>query len=132
MRGEWNRMMQFELLPALADPAANRAPADAEILAETFTNYFSDAVLTNNTLSLADLPSRPNPVFDASDLSWRSRQITELVVGYPIRNNWERKQIQTGRIQAAFAILKGQPVPNDPIYGQPYQWESGNPPTGHA
>ena len=24
--------------------------------------------------------------------------------------------------QAAFAILQGQPVPNDPIHGKPYSW----------
>ena len=38
--------------------------------------------------------------------------------------------------QAAFAILKGQPVPNDPVYGQPYIWDPAtrllSPPAGPA
>jgi hypothetical protein len=26
-------------------------------------------------------------------------------------------------IQAAFAIMKGQAIPNDPVYGLPYTWD---------
>ena len=25
--------------------------------------------------------------------------------------------------QAAFAIMKGQPIPKDPVYGQDYRWD---------
>lgn len=122
MKGEWNGMMQNELLPIFADPAESRAPADADLMVEAYTSYFARITQLNAPLALTDLPSHPNPEFDTSGLTWRSRQLTEGLQESQLRYFWERHQINTGLTQAAFAILKGQPVPNDPIYGQPYTW----------
>ena len=36
-------------------------------------------------------------------------------------------QMYAGKTRAAFAILKGEPVPNDPVHGMPYPWN----PTTH-
>ena len=38
------------------------------------------------------------------------------------RKGWERVQSATAMTHAAFAIMQGQAVPNDPVYGQPYRW----------
>ena len=35
----------------------------------------------------------------------------------------QRAQSATGMMQAAFALMKGQPLPPDPVYGLPYQWD---------
>ena len=121
MRGEWNSMMSKVTLPALIDPAEGRIPADAELFVETYTKYCMDMVQTNAPLALTDLPAHPNPTLDSSGLSWRSQRLIE-VMPRDLRMIWERQQIRTGLTQAAFAILRGQPVPNDPIHGQPYTW----------
>ena len=38
-------------------------------------------------------------------------------------NGTARAQSATAMAQAAFAIMNGQPVPNDPIHGLPYLWD---------
>ena len=111
-----------ELLPIFADPAESRAPADADLMVEAYTSYLARITQFNAPLALTDLPSHPNPEFDDSGLTLRSRQLTEGLQGSQFRDSWERQQINTGLTLAAFAILKGQPVPNDPVHGQPYTW----------
>lgn len=34
-----------------------------------------------------------------------------------------RAQSRFAMTQAAFAIMKGEPLPTDPIHGLPYQWD---------
>lgn len=36
---------------------------------------------------------------------------------------FQRAVQQSGITQAAFAIMKGEPVPNDPVHGLPYRWD---------
>lgn len=121
MRGQWNGMMMNSILPALADPGERQIPTDADLFIEANTAYYSKVVQTHNPLSLTDLPSHPGPAFDPTGLSWRDRDMAGLMT-FNSRLGWEEQQIHTGLTQAAFAILKGQPVPNDPIHGQPYIW----------
>lgn len=122
MRSEWNEMMGNSILPALADPGEIQIPvADADQFLEACTNYYFETVNVNAPLALTDLPTHPDPFFDLSARSWRNRQLIEMLQWFP-REDWERQQIRTGLTQAAFAILRSQPVPNDPIYGLPYQW----------
>lgn len=123
LRGQWNRVLQYQMLPALVDPGGDEIPADSELMVEAYTSYVSRSVEFHTPLSLSDLPSRPAPTFYVSDLSRRSQNVLEgILVGERFRSQWEQQQIRTGLTQAAFAILKGQPVPNDPIYGKPYSW----------
>ena len=122
MKGDWNFGMQYHLLPALADPAETQSPHDAEALVEARTNFTSEIVRQNEGLALTDLPTSADLSFDPGSLSWRSRRLAGEEFGYHYRDGWLRHQLQAGLTQAAFAILKGQPVPNDPIYGKPYTW----------
>ncbi|MBK1817454.1 hypothetical protein JIN84_17675 [Luteolibacter yonseiensis] len=127
VRGEWNAYMPGVFLPALADTKDPGTPADAEALAEAYTQASRSFVNRNESLSLSDLPSNPVVRPGYKDLSLRSQRIAKehgmTTDSHNLRDTWERYQVQTGMTQAAFAILKGQPVPNDPIYGAPYQWD---------
>lgn len=127
VRGEWNAYMQKGLLPALADTTDFSTPNDGEALAEAYTQSYMSLATQNESLTLAELPSNPVVNLPHDNLSWRSRDIAKdhgiMEGGYNLRDSWERNQIQTGMTQAAFAIIKGEPIPNDPIRGLPYVWD---------
>ena len=42
-------------------------------------------------------------------------------------NAWAKGSQRSAHVsamnQAAFAIMKGEPIPNDPVFGLPYQWD---------
>lgn len=122
MKGEWNGMMQYYILPALADPSESLNPADADLFVESYTRYIADQAKQLETSSNGDLSSQSWKPLDTSQLSWRSQQLGKDVSNVDYRNHWIRGQLRAGLTQAAFDILQGKPVPNDPIFGQPYQW----------
>jgi hypothetical protein len=123
MKAEWNGFLPTYLLASLADTTNPQLPSDPEALAEAYTRHTLAMVQQHEKLALSELPSTPIPELDTSDLSWRSREIAKDLGSNNLHwRYWERSQIHTGMTQAAFAILKGQPVPNDPIYGKPYTW----------
>ena len=121
--GEWNGGMSEYLLPSLADPTETRAPHDAELFAETYTNHMLGVVRNNQDRTLSELPTHPDTIPDLSQLSLRSRSLLGMVDISYSRKHWEHAQVQAGLTKAAFAILRGQPVPNDPIHGKPYTWD---------
>lgn len=127
IRGQWNADMPGNFLPALADPTDADTPKDAEALAEVYTQSASSLVTGHKSLHLADIPTHPVTYVSYKHLSLRSQRIAEergLKPGNSrYRKGWVVAQIQTGLTRAAFAILKGQPVPNDPIHGLPYRWD---------
>ncbi len=122
VKGEWNGMMQYYILPALADPSESRNPADADLFVEAYTRYIADRVKQYEGLSPGELSSQSWKPFDTSQLSWRSQQLGKDGSNVDYRHYWIRNQLRAGLTQAAFDILQGKPVPNDPIYGQPYTW----------
>ena len=127
MKGEWNVTAREYLLPMLADMDDPKYPPDPEALLDFFSGGFLDIVREHEGRPQSDLPSiQVSSVFpDNSHLSRQSRQLTEMLfVGARAwRKGWDRAQSVTAMTQAAFAIMKGQPAPNDPIYGQPYLWD---------
>jgi hypothetical protein len=127
VRGQWNHGMPMEFLPNLADPSDPSAPTDAEALAEAYTQFSRSLATKNGRLALTDLPSNPSIRPSYSDLTRRSQIIAEdygmTQDSYNIRDSWERKQVQGGMTRAAFAILKGEPIPSDPVHSLPYRWD---------
>jgi hypothetical protein len=70
------------------------------------------------TISLPKIP-------DTSHLTRSSRKTIEVLsVGTSAwRKGWDRAQSMSAMTQAAFAIMKGQSIPQDPIYGVDYRWD---------
>jgi hypothetical protein len=126
MKGEWNAVVREYLLPMVCDTEDPKYPPDPEALLDFYSGGFLDVVQDHEGRPLSDLPSiQVSSVFpDNSHLSRQSRQLTEMLfIGARAwRKGWDRTQSAAAMTQAAFAIMKGQPLPNDPIYGQPYRW----------
>jgi len=121
LRSEWNMGMPRELLPILSDSTDPGTPRDADYLAETYTRHMQALAQQADGMSLADYAASARVNTSTTQLSRRSRDL-ELVNGYDPKTSFLRYQESTGLTQAAFAVLNGQPVPNDPIYGLPYKW----------
>jgi len=122
IRAEWNLGASDYLLPPLASLSEPMAPRDPDLLVETYTRCMANIVRNNDNLSFSELQNQPEPAMDASHLSLRSRSLIGSVDFSRLRENWEIGQAQAGLTKAAFAILRGETIPNDPIHGRPYIW----------
>lgn len=126
MKGEWNVTSREYLMPMLADANDPKYPRDPEALIDHQANSSLAIIRTYNSNSPADWATVAAPPFlDISQLSRDSRELAAaLFVG---ASAWSkgmvRAQSQSGMTQAAFAIMKGEPIPKDPIHGLPYQWD---------
>lgn len=123
-RGEWYASNKFFLMPMLvntSDPDYLSDPAD-------FIDYFAAGVLQwSDRFSgtrVADWKGVAplDGGFDFSSLSDESAQLLEVLVPWMTWNSALRIESNKGLRLAAFAILQGQPIPLDPIFGQPYKW----------
>ena len=126
MKGDWNVMSREFLMPTLADANDPKYPCDPEALIDYQANSYLMKIRAYDRDSPTDWATVAAPsTLDDSNLSRNSREIAaSLYVGI---NAWSmgmaRAQSQSGMTQAAFAIMKGEPIPMDPIHGMPYQWD---------
>lgn len=127
MRGEWNTGLPTEFLPLLSDAADPSVPSDPDYLIESFTHYTKNLIQQGDTLTLADFANAPRRTENLDHLSRRSRDLAESMGmggGYDMTNAWILNQSRNGLTLAAFAIMNGQPVPDDPVSGKPYVWDA--------
>jgi len=127
MKGEWNVTAREYILPMVTDTRDPKYPPDPEALIDFHAASFVDVVRQHEAASLADLPNiEIFGSYDNSHLSRSSRQLTNMLgIGMQAwRKGWDRAQSAAAMTQAAFAIMKGQAVPNDPVYGLPYRWDA--------
>lgn len=125
-RAEWALWMSQGILPTLSDSADPATPRDGDYLAEAYTVYVENLARQTEGASLKDFADLPTPTLSMDQLSRRSRELAEemaLARGREVRAIFLRYQESTGLTQAAFAIMSGQAVPTDPIYGLPYKWD---------
>ena len=126
MKGEWHAGTRQFILPMLMDAGEPLAPPDSGELLDHLAQGSLDIVRTYETANLRDLSTLGlPPTADTSPLSRNSRQIVEtLGMGREAwLQGWKRAQSASAMTQAAFAIMKGQAIPQDPIYGLDYQWD---------
>ena len=126
LRGDWNLEMRKTILPVLSDVADPQQPPDPEEFINVFTETFRRRIDFFEHLKVGELPTTtfpPSP--SAADLSLESRKLNHSLFrgldGWSF--GWEKDQVTSGMTQAAFAIMKGQPIPVDPICGQNYLWD---------
>lgn len=126
MKGEWNVTARKFLMPMLSDFEDPRYPRDPDQLIDAHAGMFVSVLNTHSGQSPADWAKNPEiKVPDLGYLSRSSRQLTDtLMVGSRAwSKGFIRAQSQAGMTQAAFALMKGQALPNDPIHGLPYVWD---------
>lgn len=127
MKGEWNVTARQYLLPMLCDITDPKYPSDPDALIDHHAGYFSQIVHAYQGHTVSEWPDIAVTTFpDDSHLSRSSRQLSEqLFVG---ERAWSkgllRAQSATALTQAAFAVMKGEPLPSDPIHGLPYRWDA--------
>lgn len=126
MHGEWNVTARHYLLPMLSDAADPEYPPDPEALIDYHAGNFVRVIDANRSTSPADWPAAGWPnIPETGHLSRQSADVMEMLfVG---ANAWskglQRAQSQAALTQAVFTLMKGQPLANDPVYGQPYRWD---------
>jgi hypothetical protein len=126
MVGEWNAMSRWYIMPMLSDAADPKYPSDPDALIDFHATGFVEMVNGYSGQSVDDWSSVVSPLpSDPSYLSRDSRQMIEMMfIGAEAwGKGFQRAVQQSGMTQAAFAIMKGEPVPNDPVHGLPYQWD---------
>lgn len=126
MTGEWHVGSRHWLLPPVADVEDPKYPPDPEALLDAYSGTFLEIVSLHQGQPLSKLPQIeiPSAPPDLGHLSRQSRETTEMLgIGMAAwRKGWERAQSVSAMTKAAFAIMQGQAVPDDPIHGQPYRW----------
>lgn len=127
-RGDWNGIMS-ELLPAMVDTSDVAVPPDADLLVEIYTRHMRETATMQGDRTLAEMGGEPRHGPAVDHLSWRGQELASMLglrgeeEIVDLRSPWLAQQASTGMTQAAFAILHGKPVPNDPVSGLPYRWD---------
>lgn len=126
MKANWTVSMRAWLLPVLADVDDPEALPDSAEMADAYASGYAGLVDHFNSEDVSDLSHLscpPSP--DFSHLTWKSREMLEIFsIGEASWfSGWKRAQSNAAMTQAAFAVMKGEPAPNDPIYGLPYRWD---------
>ncbi|MEP4078099.1 hypothetical protein [Haloferula sp.] len=127
MVGEWNLSSRWWLMPMLSNTDDPKYPSDPDALIDYHATGFVETASAYSGQSPADWDSVVPPLApgNMSHLSRESRQLMELMfIGAEAwSGGFQKSTHQAGMTQAAFAIMKGDPIPNDPVYGLPYQWD---------
>lgn len=126
IKGEWNVSAQEFLLPILSDLEDPKYPKDPEAAIDyNASNAIELMKAYEGKASLRDWDSvTPPPLMDMSHLTQSSRDVAEMMgVGWRAwSDGLERSQHSVGMTRAAFAIMKGETLPVDPVRGLPYVW----------
>ena len=124
-KGEWHLVMREYLLPMVADVEDPKYPPDPEALLDTYSAPLLKAVRSFDGKSPAEIAVIPEiGAVDNSHLSRNSREVTDVFwigIGTWSRG-WIRHQSSTAMTKAAFAIMKGQALPTNPVHGTAYLW----------
>lgn len=126
MRGEWELTSGYWIIPMLCDPEETRLPSDPDALVDFHASYFDEVITRNASDQPGDLSQTdPEPTPDFSRLSRRSRSVAEMMyVGAGAwRRGWAQAQSSSALTRAAFSMMRGEPVPKDPVRGLPYRWD---------
>lgn len=126
MKGEWSTGSRQFLLPMLLDSGNPKNVPDTGDLLDFYSMSILETVRLHEDATLADLPNLDAmPLVDAGQLSRSSREVAGVMFlgASAWRKGWDRMQSVSGMTQAAFAIMKGQPIPKDPVYGADYVWD---------
>lgn len=126
MKGEWSAGVRNFLLPVLLDADDPEALPDAGALLDAHAAPYVEIVRSHQPAKITDWPTLPLPA--DGDLTHLSKTSQTLAKAFQVhiaslQGGWVLAQSEFGLVQAAFAILKGLPLPKDPISGQEYGWD---------
>ena len=125
--GEWHVASRRYTFPMLSDSEDPYYPSDPAALIDYQAASHLQLKQTYHSEELTDWQTTPRPPhLDPTHLSRNSRRFSEEF-NFAASPTWPRifqqSNNRNGLTQAAFAIMRGEAAPNDPIYNQPYQWD---------
>ncbi|MES2437640.1 MAG: hypothetical protein V4584_01150 [Verrucomicrobiota bacterium] len=126
MKGEWGSMIRYWVLPIILDTEEPDRVTDGAELLDTQAIPYRRVVRTFEQGELTDIPNLDDSLaVDFSHLSRNGRKLGEILSTGADHwsESWKRAQSGHAMTLAAFAVMKGQPVPKDPIYGKEYTWD---------
>ena len=126
-RGEWHVSSEALLFPILVNGEDPQQPSDPADVVDAYSQLFLTIIERNEGERIMDAESRSfedEAELDFSHLSYRGEALLAGVSN--ASQSWERGTMRSrayaGVHEAAFAIMRGDPIPVDPIYGLPYDW----------
>lgn len=126
MKGEWSVTVRYFLIPHLLNGEIALDPEASGDFLDAHAATFAEIVRSHEYAELSDLPKLDMPpepdLTHLPDIAQELLEIFQIGIG-AWRKGWDRAQSASARTQAAFAILKGLPVPKDRIYSLDYRWD---------
>ncbi|MDQ8192312.1 hypothetical protein [Roseibacillus persicicus] len=126
MVGEWHVISQEYFFPALSDSLDPKYPSDPGALIDYYASNYLNVAQAYSSNHQPDWISATSPGFSSPALlSRESRKHAEIFStgAEAWSKGYQRSNHQTAMVQAAFAIMKDEPIPADPVYDLPYQWD---------
>lgn len=127
VRGEWHAGIRFYMLPFVLNPdPATPCPDGGELL-DFYSLHAIEVCRAYESAAVKDLVTlKITPLRDVSHLSAYSREFAAIMTtgSFSWEKGWRGAQSATAMSRAAFAILKGQPIPQDPVFGLDYVWDA--------
>ncbi|MGJ8726084.1 MAG: hypothetical protein ACSHYB_16125 [Roseibacillus sp.] len=127
LTGEWHAGSRYYTLPMLSNTDDPHYPSDPDAVIDYNASSYLQLQQTYHSEEVKDWNSITPPfILDPAHLSRNSRKFAEVFNLNSVSawtSGFQRFNNQNALTQAAFAIMRGEPVPNDPIYNQPYQWD---------
>ncbi|HEY8962697.1 MAG TPA: hypothetical protein VIM57_10885 [Luteolibacter sp.] len=128
--GEWHILPQYLALPAMASGEADwKDITDPEAFLERWADWVEAQVRGCDSTDLGHLSDTLGGIHaEADGISAHSGAMLQLVeTGLTAwSRGWVRSQIVWQQQNAAFAYLRGESLPNEPITGKPFVWDEAS------
>lgn len=128
--GEWHVGTRYLAMPAMVSGEAEwKDVSDPEVFLDRWADWVEAGVRGCDSTDLGHLSDTLGGIHAETDgISSHSIGMLE-VVGTGLAawsKGWVRSQIQRQQQTAAFAYLRGEPLPNEPVTGKPFVWDEAS------
>lgn len=127
LKGEWHVGLRSLFLPTLVNLQDQGYAKDAEALLDAHAERMLAQIRSfENTGDPEAMPQTQMTLSAAPELSPECRDLFEmsLVGSKTWYEGWARAQVANSMNAAAFEIMSGGEVPNEPISGKPFAWDA--------
>ena len=125
--GEWHTGAQHIALPAMVTGEGEwKGLTDPEMFLDRWADWVEAQAQGCDRTDMSHLSDTLAGIHLETEgmTSFSSTMLEELETGLtPWSKGWVRHQIQYQQQKAAFAYLRGEPLPNEPITGKPFVWD---------
>lgn len=128
--GEWHTGTRQIAMPAMISREDEwKGLSDPEAFLDRWADWVEAQVRGCDSTDLGHLPDTLAGIHvETSGMtSFSTTMLEELETGStPWCKGWVRRQVQSQQQNAAFAYMRGEPLPNEPITGKPFVWDEAS------